>query len=429
LAGVFPLSTHQPQEGLLSLIKHFQKVKMKVKIKHPRAKSVLIDGEYWDVDQEFDTTFSKAFRASRHPDVEVVAQYDSVKYNPDLWKKNKEYTFISDVDSSSGWGNVSTNLIKYSVTKHKHAISLVGKTNQVTEPTVLNAVRKEINQASAVVWHEQPRSSMILSPFERNIIILPFETTKIPRSWIARINSCQALFAPCEQNIQAFKDSGVNVPMELIHWGVDPEKFSYMERPERPTFNFGTMGALSQRKGTDILVKAFLEEFPKEQDVRLILKTSNYGNPFAVHDKRVVDKISPCTHEELLSDFFINVDCFVFPTRGEGFGLPSLEAMATGLPVIVTGWSGILEYMRPEYGWMLDYKMVPAKAFTEEIYKEDCGDWAEPSFEQLKASMRYAYEHRDECKTRGIAAARYVQKEWTWDKKIKMYHDALNKHL
>jgi glycosyltransferase involved in cell wall biosynthesis len=33
-------------------------------------------------------------------------------------------------------------------------------------------------------------------------------------------------------------------------------------------------------------------------------------------------------------------DAFVLPTRGEGWGLPILEAMAAGVPAIATNWSG-----------------------------------------------------------------------------------------
>ena len=139
--------------------------------------------------------------------------------------------------------------------------------------------------------------------------------------------------------------------------------------------------------------------------------------------------MTPVDNSELMSNFFKKVDCFVFPTRGEGFGLTPLEAMATGMPAIVTNWSGPCEYMNSDVGWLLDYTLVPAKDFTETVYKEECGNWAEPSFDQLVQIMRYAYEHRDEVKQKGKAAAKYVRENWTWKKKIPMFHEALEKHL
>jgi glycosyltransferase involved in cell wall biosynthesis len=280
-----------------------------------------------------------------------------------------------------------------------------------------------------MVWHDQPRTSWFNSPFTRNVAIVPFETTVIPHSWISRINSFEALLVPCQQNIDAFRASGVTVPIELVHWGVDGDLFAPILRPERDFFTFGHMGALSERKGTDLLISAFRDAFPTQKDVRLLCKTSYRQYPFMVKDDRIKVMIGEVEHKDLMDDFFKQIDCFVFPTRGEGFGLTPLEAMATGVPAIVTGWSGPVEYMTPETGWLIDYKMTPAKLFSEKTYHEDCGDWAEPSREHLIELMRYAYRHREETKERGQKAAEHVKKVWQWEDKINMFHAALEKHL
>jgi glycosyltransferase involved in cell wall biosynthesis len=227
-------------------------------------------------------------------------------------------------------------------------------------------------------------------------------------------------------------DSGVTVPVEIIHWGVDTDKFFELERRSDGVFTFGTMGALSIRKGTHILVEAFERAFPTEQDVRLICKTSNRHYPFMNKDKRIEVQMGPVTHEELVDQFFKRVDCFVFPTLGEGFGLTPLEAMATGIPAIVTGWSGPEDYMNDEVGWRIEHTMDEAKEFSDPrtgVYKEPCGDWAIPQIDHLVSLMRYAYEHQDEVKAKGKRAAQYVREEWTWDAQIGLFEDALNKHL
>lgn len=139
--------------------------------------------------------------------------------------------------------------------------------------------------------------------------------------------------------------------------------------------------------------------------------------------------MTPFTLEELMAEFFKEINCFVFPTRGEGWGMTPMEAMSTGVPAIVTGWAGPMEYMSPEDGWLLDYKMVEAKDFTEKVYKEPCGNWAEPNKDQLIELMRYAYTHRDEVKEKGKKAAERMATEFLWKDKIKMFHSALNKFL
>ena len=43
--------------------------------------------------------------------------------------------------------------------------------------------------------------------------------------------------------------------------------------------------------------------------------------------------------------------------------------------------------------------------------------------------MRYAYEHQDEVRAKGKAAAQYVREQWSWGAQIGLFEDALNKHL
>jgi glycosyltransferase involved in cell wall biosynthesis len=399
---------------------------MRVTLNHPRASSILHDGKFYDTKRPIELPFSEALRLSRVAEVKAV--FDTAQYDPLLWKKNKFINFFGDIDGISGFGGVSKALIRYSAA-HGVENAVVGKMFGVRDPKILEALKRPLNQHGAMIWHDQPRDSWLHTPFKKNIAILPFETTRIPRSWNAKLALFEAIFTPCKQNIQMFRDSGITIPIELIHWGVDKNSFYPVERDTNRPFTFGHMGALSTRKGTDILVEAFREAFPKQTDVRLICKTSHPTYRFGVPDARIHVHMEHWTHDELMEQFFKQIDCFAFPTRGEGFGLTPLEAMATGVAAIVTGWSGPLEYMTPDVGWLIDYKMTYAKSFADTVYKEDCGDWAEPSKAHLVELMRHAYHNRDEVKAKGAAAAKYVQENWLWENKIQLYLDALNKHL
>lgn len=401
---------------------------MQVTIPKTKGNDIFFEGRYWPVGREIDVDFSKAMRMRR--DLNAIVPYVHNDYDPSLWRDGKRATFIADINGSSGWGNVGLNLVKYSTFAR---FSLVGKTYNLRDPHLSAALQRPVEEGSAAIWHEQPKAEWLTSPFSRNIAVVPFETTLVPESWVPRLNYFDAVLVPCRQNVRMMKDSGVTRPVELIHWGVDTDKFQVPDRPRRDdTFTFGTMGALSKRKGTDILVEAFTRAFPTEKDVRLICKTSLMQYMFMSRDKRIEVQMGPVPHEDLMRDFFARTDCFVFPTLGEGFGLTPLEAMATGIPAIVTGWSGPADYMTPETGWTIDYSMDEARAFSdprEGVYKENCGQWAIPSMDHLIYLMRHAYEHRDEVRAKGQAAAEYVRREWTWPAQIGLFEAALNKHL
>ena len=398
---------------------------MKITITKHKESAILFEGKFLDTGVEIDLSFSDAYRLSCI--AEISAKYEQVPYNPNLWKDRKFINFYGDIDNQSGFGNCSYYLVKESAGILE--ISQTGKSYGVRDQVIFSSQDRELNQSGAMIWHDQPREQWLYSPFKKNIAIVPWETTRIPKSWVARLNSFDALFVPCKQNVECFRDSGVTIPIEIIHWGIDPLKTYPLERPERPIFTFGHMGALSQRKGTDLLVEAFIEAFPTEQDVQLINKTSYNTYPFNVKDKRIKVLMTPYTNEELINQFWKEIDCFVFPTRGEGWGLTPMEAMATGVPAIVTGWSGPMEYMSKDDGWLIDYKMVDAKNFTDTVYKEDCGQWAEPSKEHLIELMRYAYTHQEEVREKGKKASERIMRDFTWSQSIKTFHNALDKYL
>ena len=141
--------------------------------------------------------------------------------------------------------------------------------------------------------------------------------------------------------------------VRVVPNGVDTEKFRPGVRPlalpTKKKFKFLFVGGTIFRKGPDILLDAFTQAFTAADDVCLMIKDfggdSFYqgqtaetairafqqkpGAPEILHLK---DEIS----SEQMPGLYTACDCFVLPYRGEGFGMPVLEAMSCGLPVIVT---------------------------------------------------------------------------------------------
>ncbi len=389
-----------------------------------KASEVFYENKFYPTGKEVEVPFTVGIKLAKNYNAKVF--HEKQNYDPELFQKGKYFAFTSDIDRVSGWGNVTFSLLKNSA---EYDVSLTGRLHDVKDTDIWRMAKRDVEEKGVMIWHEQPKETWDNTPFSKNVAIVPFETTKVPATWVPRINAFDLLIVPCEQNKQAFIDSGVVIPIEVVPWGYEPGLFKPVVRQERTLFTFGTMGALSIRKGTDVLIDAFREAFPWQDDVRLICKTSYNQYPFMVKDKRIVVQMTPVSHEELMRDFFQEVDCFVFPTRGEGCGMPPMEAMATGLPVIVTKWSGPLEYMTEDCGWFLDYTMEHAKDFEKNIYHEDCGDWACPSKDHLVQLMRYAYEHKDECKAKGEYAAKYMAENWTWAERIKRFKEVLEKYL
>ena len=213
-------------------------------IYHNIARSVIWNGKDLPTNKDIRIPWSDAVKLSKMFEVsmkEVIKK----PYNKENWK-NKTYGFTGDADNSSGFGNCTVNLLRQS-DKNGYDVRWVGRSYEV--PDILRLSNKEMIPDIGMVWHEQPNHKWKQSPFERNICILPFETTKIPDSWVSVVNNFDAVLVPCLQNVFMMKDSGVTRPIELIHWGVDETKFKKVSRIPDEFFTFGHMGSLSTRKG------------------------------------------------------------------------------------------------------------------------------------------------------------------------------------
>ena len=95
-----------------------------------------------------------------------------------------------------------------------------------------------------------------------------------------------------------------------------------------------------------------------------------------------------------MRDVLMGADAFVLPTRGEGWGLPVMEAMAMALPVIVTNTSGCTQYLTHSNS----FPLTPTPT---------ADGFSEPHVPQLQALMRKVFDSVNTGD--GVAAARGKQ--------------------
>jgi glycosyltransferase involved in cell wall biosynthesis len=242
-----------------------------------------------------------------------------------------------------------------------------------------------------------------------------YEQDLLPRVHVEEINRyVDLLLVPCRMNLETFREAGVEAPIRVLHHGIDSDAFPLLERPERPMFTFGTLGQQNVRKGLDVLLRAFQDEFRRDEPVRLIFKSANRSPWLRSEDPRVEFR-SGFLDQAALLEYLRELDAFVLPSRGEGFGLCGLEAMATGLPLIATNWSGPVEYLDPDDSFPLAYHLVPTDGMPFGAMRL-FGNWAEPSYEHLRELLRYLYEHPDLARLAGERASRRIHRDWQWDR-------------
>jgi glycosyltransferase involved in cell wall biosynthesis len=252
-----------------------------------------------------------------------------------------------------------------------------------------------------------------------------YDTDRIPEAWVETCNAVNQVWVPSEFNRETFAASGVDAerlhvvpsPIPLVRWRGD-------DRMELPVsgFTFLSVFDWSLRKGWDLLLPAYAEEFGRSDDVTLVLKIHSSHGHTPAELRRLVERTAGAEAPPILvldrllaagemPRLYRAADCFVLPTRGEGCGRPFLEAMAAGTPVIGTAWGAPTELLTEETGYPIDVKGVLRipEAGVREAPSCRGHRWAEPSVEHLRALMRRVYERPGEARARAVRARRAVE--------------------
>ncbi|SKA32922.1 glycosyltransferase [Consotaella salsifontis] len=144
------------------------------------------------------------------------------------------------------------------------------------------------------------------------------------------------------------------------------------------------------RKNPGAAIAAFRKAFGDDARARLFVKLNGTGKDVAglaaqvekMSNARLITRYLGAAE---LSELYQSTDVLLSLHRAEGFGLPLLEAMAHGIPVVATGWSGNLEFMSCADSVLVPYRLVPVRDEAK-IYSS--GTWAEPDIEAAAAALR-----------------------------------------
>jgi glycosyltransferase involved in cell wall biosynthesis len=285
-----------------------------------------------------------------------------------------------------------------------------------------------------------------IKPNSMNIGFTMFETSKIPPIWVQQCNRMDAILVPCQWNKEVFISSGVTVPVEVASPGIDPALYPAKRQKniDNADFKFYSIFQWSERKNPAALVRAFTSAFAGNTHVSLTLKTylKDYSKDefeflhkeiFSIRSSiesnlshpRIIIKHEKLTDQQIINMHMTN-DCFVLPTRAEGFGLPYIEAMMIGNPTIGTRYSGNLEFMNDDNSYLIDYQLEPVYNMRHlgGWYTSDMR-WAQPNIDQLADKMIYVYNHQKEARALAASARSDLLHRLNWAKQLESFNTTL----
>ncbi|KAL4419515.1 hypothetical protein ABPG77_002301 [Micractinium sp. CCAP 211/92] len=325
-------------------------------------------------------------------------------------------------------------------------------------------------RAAITVCHSEPGAWALPEPLYQTALCPPvplaqaarvvaramFETDRLSAEHVRRCNQMHEVWVPTEFQRRTFAASGVRpsklhvVPEPVDVDAFDPARHAPLPLPlgtrvfgpawphadaagggegGHAPFVFLSVFKWEARKGWDVLLRAFLTAFTAADNMLLLLHTKPFHSEadfprqmeewvrrelpaLAEHWERLpsVYVLGEHIQQVLYPRLFRSADAFVLPTRGEGWGLPVVEAMALQLPVVVTNFSGPTAYLSEAVGYPLQYELADVPPGNGAFSGHR---WAQPSTEHLVQLLRHVVQHREEAAQRGRAARRLMVQRYS----------------
>lgn len=230
-----------------------------------------------------------------------------------------------------------------------------------------------------------------------NAFFLEWEYRRLPAAWVRALDrSFDLVVVPSRAAGRVCRESGLRAPIHVCPGGVDTSEFHPARRPvalpTRKRFRFIHLGGAHERRGTDVLLRAYGAEFTADDDVCLVLKGFHYERhrPWLEREMRRAGLARTDAPEILyrhaylpsVAPYFAAADVGVFPMRAECLGLPVLECIASGRPVIVPRGTGLDQFCNARNARFVAAAPVERRGRAA----------LEPDVAHLRKLMRAAYE-------------------------------------
>lgn len=265
------------------------------------------------------------------------------------------------------------------------------------------------------------------------VVVQPWEYGSIPKSWVEGLNAnVDEVWCPTTWVKDVFVADGVDwARVHVVPNGTDTSLFTPRGAPlvlrTQKTMRLLFVGGTIARKGIDLLLRAYLEEFQVAEDVCLVIKA--FGAQGAYRNSNMDAKIAALAADpslpdieliteplspDLMAALYRSCHALVHPYRGEGFGLPIIEAMASGLPVVVTGAGACLDFCDASNALLVPARSTPA-------IMEGLGpavttySWFEPDVSALRVLMRDVLTDRVRADARAYRARERIVADYQWD--------------
>ena len=324
-----------------------------------------------------------------------------------------------------GYGVTGLNILK-ALQKHTEvALHVIGQPH-ATRKEDIDAVKKGLETAKSFdpnapcvkIWHQNQMAERIGSG---KFIGLPiFELDTFSDLEKHHLNSCDEWMV-CSNWAKDIIQSSVSFkPTHVIPLGVDAELFPPAPARQDDKTIFFNCGKWEIRKGHDILIEAFKRVAEEYDNVELWMMCSNPFNSqeennrwHQLYNHPKVKLIPRAETQAEVYNIMSQVDCGVFPSRGEGWNLELLEMMSAGKHVVTTNYSAHTEFCTEENSGLVTISDVEPAFDGKWFFGQ--GNWAKitehAEFDLYMKMIKFILDKKGTLNQAGIETA----KKFSWE--------------
>jgi len=261
-----------------------------------------------------------------------------------------------------------------------------------------------------------------------------FESTRVPPTVMSTMLAADQVWVPSAWGQKVLIENGAHADRcHVIQEGVDSSKYHpYAPRVDSPIMSYLIAGKYELRKSIIETIYAWIQEFGNDPDVELIVKSNHFVNQESKYNELTgwigsmginnVRVLWGSVSQSEMIDLYQQSHVFVLPSKGEGWGLPLIEAAAAGLPIITTWHSGQTEFLQHISSSVIPVEFDMAPITCQEyqaFYPTDdgnWGEWAQPRVDSIRTALRSARDNYAMLQSRAKANSSIIRDAFSWER-------------
>ncbi len=373
--------------------------------------------------------------------------------------------YIGHYKEFGGWAQAATD---YILALDKIGVDVVCRNVTLTQDKpnvdkrILQLESKSTEGCDVCIQHVLPHHIVGTDSFKKNIAFLASESTSIEHlPWLEHLKQVDQVWVPNTDSQKSLNKDGIE-SVKVVPHTCEMQKYKkrYRELAVPDTencFKFYYIGDVNDRKNIETIITCFYSEFDKSEKASLILKVKKFAHTSEqisqlvdqistnvknslrmyrdVSDYKKLVIVSDETSDEDICAIHQYMDCFLCPSHGEAWSIPSFDAMAFGNTPICSNFGGPKEFIDKsdwKTGHLVDGVFSVCKCsdaafpdiFTAREY------WFQPCEMNIRKQMRKYFESWKKnpimYKNRNQAAGLKRAEKYSYDNIGKLMKDIIN---